>query len=102
MIAQRLLAVLSAVFLVCAVALATIGSRAISLGRGLASLDAHLEENLHGWTMHVFGPWAWNELVTPLLMRPVWLVPASLGLICMGLSLSLSYRKAGRQSHRRS
>jgi hypothetical protein len=90
------------VLLVCAVGLATLGSRAISLGRGLANLDGRLEEGLRSWTLHLFGPWAWTELVTPLLVRPAWLLPASLGLIFMGLSLSLSYRNASRHSHRRS
>jgi hypothetical protein len=38
----------------------------------------------------------------PLMLRPAWLVPAALGLVCGGMSLSLSTRKSTRRSHRRS
>ncbi len=102
MIAQRTLAVLAAIMLVCAAALAMIGPRAVSLGRALANWDARAEETLKGWTLSVFGPWVWSDMVVPLLARPAWLLPASLGIVFVGLSLSVSYCNAASRSHRRS
>jgi len=101
-IAQRALAVLSAVLLVLAVAIATLGPRTFSLDWTLSQMDSHLVETLHRWTDQFLSPWAWSHLAVPLLVRPAWLVPASLGLICVGLSVSLSYRKGTHRSHRRS
>jgi hypothetical protein len=101
-IAQRTLAILAAILLVGSVALATLGSGAISLGRALLQLDRDLPEGMHAWMERSVGPWAWNDLCLPLLIRPAWLLPASLGLICLGLSLSLSNRKSAHRSHRRS
>ena len=102
MIAQRTLAVLSAVLLVLAVALATLGSRTFSLAWALTQLDARLVETLHSWTDRYLNAWSWSHLAMPLLVRPAWLLPACLGLICMGLAFSLSYRNNARRSHRRS
>ncbi len=102
MIAQRTLAVLAAVMLVCAAALAMIGPRSVSLGRALANWDGRVEDTLKGWVLGVFGPWVWTEMVVPLLVRPAWLLPASLGIVFAGLSLSLAYRNTASQSHRRS
>jgi hypothetical protein len=47
--------------------------------------------------------WLWDNIAVPLMLRPAWLVPAALGLICGGLALSLSTRKkSAHRSHRRS
>ena len=102
MIAQRTLAVLAAIMLVCAAALAMIGPRAVSLGRAFAYLGAGAEETLKSWTLTLVGPWVWTEMAVPLLARPAWLLPASLGIVFAGLSLSLAYRSTASQSHRRS
>jgi hypothetical protein len=101
-IAQRTLAVLSAILLVGAVALATLGPGTVLLGRALYQLDHGLPENLHGWLDRTLGSWVWSEVVLPLLLRPAWLLPASLGLVCVGLTLSVSTRKSAHRSHRRS
>ena len=102
MIAQRTLAVLSAILLVGAVALATLGPGTVSLGRALYQVDRTLPETLHGWCDQILGAWPWTNMVMPMLVRPAWLLPACLGLICVGLSLSLSNRKSAHRSHRRS
>jgi hypothetical protein len=101
-IAQRTLAVLSAILLVGAVALATLGPGTITLGRALFDLGPDVPEGVHGWIERTLGTWAWTELALPLLVRPAWLLPASLGLICVGLSFSVSNRKSAHRSHRRS
>jgi hypothetical protein len=101
-IAQRVLAVIAAVLLVAAVAIATFGSQSISLGQGLFLLDHDVLGRLPVWCRHTLGDWVWTAVIQPLLERPAWLVPASAGLICAGLSLSLSNRKTGHRSHRQS
>ncbi|MGD0106875.1 MAG: hypothetical protein ABSC06_22975 [Rhodopila sp.] len=102
MIAQRVLAVISAVLLVAAVAVATFGPESISLGQALDLLDHDVLDKLPGWSTRMFGTWVWSSVIQPMLIRPAWLVPASAGIICVGLSLSLSNRKTTHRSHRRS
>ena len=99
---QRVLAVISAVFLVSAVAVATFGSESMSLGQALFMLDQDIVGRLLTWSNRVWGSRLWETVMQPLLARPAWLVPASAGIICIGLSLSLSNRKSASRSHRRS
>ena len=101
-IAQRILAVISAILLVAAVALGTLGSGGMLLGRALYAFDRDCRSScMGGWN----GTWVtgrgpiWSM---PMMVRPAWLLPASLGIICAGLSLSLSNRKSTHRSHRRS
>jgi hypothetical protein len=101
-IAQRVLAVLAAILLVAAVGIATFGPQSISLGQALYLLDRDVLDKLPIWFNRVFGHWIWDAIIQQLLVRPAWLVPASVGIICIGLSLSLSNRKTTHRSHRRS
>jgi hypothetical protein len=101
-IAQRALAVIAAALLVAAVALATFGPESISLGQALYLLDSDLLDRLPAWSERFLNHWAWQAIIQPMLVRPAWLPPASAGLICAGLSMSLSYRKTTHRSHRRS
>jgi hypothetical protein len=101
-IAQRILAVISAIFLVAAVAIATFGPESISLGQALYLLDHDVLDKLPIWAARILGHWAWSNLIQPMLVRPAWLLPASAGIVCVGLSVSLSYRKTTHRSHRRS
>ncbi len=102
MIAQRILAVLAAVLLVGAVALAMLGPPSVPLGQALFMLDHDFMNALHSGIERHLSAWMWNNLLVPLMVRPAWLVPASVGLICGGLSLSLATRKSAHRSHRRS
>jgi hypothetical protein len=99
--AQRILAVAAAVLLVSAVALATLGARPVTLGWALFQMDNTLLDRIRDWLERNLGGWMWSELALPLLERPVWLVPVSLGLICIGLALSLPAGKPTRRSHHR-
>jgi hypothetical protein len=101
-IAQRALAVIAAVLLVVAVAVATFGSQSLSLGDAITLLDQDFLARLPSWSARTFGDWMWVSVVQPLMVRPAWLVPATLGLICTGLAFSLSNRKTTHRSHRRS
>ena len=102
MITQRILAVLAAMLLVGAVALAMLGPPAVPLGQLLFMVDHDLMEAVHSFIGMHLAAWLWDYLVVPLMLRPAWLVPAALGLICGGMSLSLSTRKSTHRSHRRS
>jgi len=101
-ILQRTLTVLSAILLVGAVALATLGPGSVSLGRALYQLDHALPDTLHGWLERALGSWVWTEVALPLMLRPAWLPVAPLGLVCVGLAFSVSSRKPAHRSHRRS
>jgi hypothetical protein len=101
-ILQRVLAVISAVLLVAAVAIATFSAQSVSLGQALFMVDHDVLDRLLAWSNRVWGNRAWEYVIQPLLVRPAWLLPASLGVICVGLSLSLSNRKSTSRSHRRS
>jgi len=92
-IAQRTLAVLSAMLLVGAAALAMLGPPAVPLGQVLFMIDHDLMEGVHGFVGSHLANWLWDYAAVPLMMRPAWLVPAGLGLILGGASLSLSTRK---------
>ena len=102
MITQRVLAVLSAMLLVGAVALAMLGPPAVPLGQLLFLVDHDLMEAVHSFIGTYVATWLWDYLAAPLMVRPAWLLPASLGLICGGMSLTLSTRKSTHRSHRRS
>ncbi len=102
MIAQRVLAVVAAVLLVAAVGIATFGPQSVSLGQALVLLDRTALDRLLNWSNQIGRGWVWSSIVQPLLVRPAWLLPASLGIVCSGLALSLSNRKTPHRSHRRS
>jgi hypothetical protein len=101
-IAKRILAVLAAMLLVGAVALATLGPPEVPLGQVMLMVDHDLTEGLHNGTERYLAVWIWEWLISPLLLRPAWLLPAALGLICAGISFTLSPGKPAHRSHRRS
>jgi len=101
-IAQRVLAVVSAVLLVGAIALAMLGPPQVPLGQLLFMVDHDLMEAVHQFVGSHLASWLWDYLLVPVLVRPAWLVPGAIGLICGGMSLSLSTRKSAHRSHRRS
>jgi hypothetical protein len=101
-ITQRILAVLAAMLLVGAVALAMLGPPEVPLGQVLFMVDHDLMNAVHSFIGTHLASWLWDYLIVPLMLRPAWLVPAGLGLISGGMSLSLSTRKSAHRSHRRS
>ena len=98
MIAARILAALAAVFLVTAIAIAALTPLGMTLGQGLMLLDgvwlAWIQKHSSAWS------WAWLEL--PFLLRPLWLIPAALGLICAGAATSLNFGQRPTSRRRRS
>jgi len=102
MAAYRILAVIAAALLVGSVALATLGPPEVPLGQLLFMIDHETMNRVQSWVLHYLGDWVWRYGVSPVMVRPAWLVPAALGLVCVGASVTLSARKPAHRSHRRS
>lgn len=89
----RSLNVLAAIFLVLAFALVSILPPFTSLGEVIANYDHPLLLWLKATFETRLPEWLWLDIVVPLLLRPVWLLPLSFGLVLIGLSVTLSSRK---------
>ena len=98
MIASRILAALSALFLVTAVAIASLTPLGMTLGQGLMLLDG----GWLAWVQNHSVSWVWTGVELPFLLRPLWLIPAALGLICAGAAATLSFGKASPSRRKRS
>ncbi|MGH7210326.1 MAG: hypothetical protein ACREF1_02545 [Acetobacteraceae bacterium] len=100
--AGRVFAILAAVLLVGAFALATLMAPDLSLGAALFLVSDHALRAAHDGISAHLGSWAWSGVAVPLLLRPVWLIPAGLGLVCTGAALTLATRPPHHRSRRRS
>jgi hypothetical protein len=98
--AGKVFAVLAAIFLVGAFALATLAAPDMPLGEGLYELDHGALDSVRAAVTHHLSPWVWKALVTPLLIRPVWLIPAALGLLFTGAALTATSHQAHRSRRR--
>lgn len=101
MIVARILAVISAMFMVLAFALATMLPPDMPLGQAISVYN-------HGWLVafqdaiyNGVSHWAWVNLAVPLLLRPVWMLPVALGLVTAGVAVTLSNWRGSTSSHRR-
>jgi hypothetical protein len=99
--AQRILAVLAAIFLVSAVGLATLGPTDMPLGQMLFLLHRGATGTLQGFVQQQLSPWAWDRLFVPMMVRPAWLIPAALGIICAGLAVTAAPRRGAPRPRRR-
>lgn len=84
--ASRIFAVFAAMFLVGAVALGLLTPRNMTLGQALLVLDP----DMLPWLKAHAAPWMWESLEVPLLIRPVWLSPAALGLVFAGAAATFN------------
>ncbi len=98
----RVFAVLAAVLLVGSVALAALLPPDISLYGALHRMHPVSPDHLQQVVAGRFGHFIWNAVALPLLNRPVWLIPVSLGLICIGGALTALSPAAPRTKQRRS
>ena len=96
--AARIFAVLAAVFLVVAIGLAALTSPGLTLGQGLLMLDRQVLDWLHA---HLVA-WLWDWALLPVLLRPLWLVPACIGVLCAGVAMSLNMNRPSPSRRRRS
>ena len=96
--AARIFAILAAVFLVAAVGIAALTSFGMTLGQGLLMLHpANLD-----WLRAQSPAWFYAWVETPFLLRPLWLLPDCLGVICAGIATSCNFGKPSTTRRRRS
>jgi hypothetical protein len=99
--ASRILAVLAAANLVAAFALATLFSPLTTLAQVLVRDDPHALYALHEAVVAHSSTWVWTNLLLPLLLRPSWLVPVCIGVLCAGGATTIASRASVPRSHRR-
>ena len=97
-LASRIFAVLAAALLVAAFALAALAPDDLNLAEGLALVN----HDWLVWTQRHTVYWLWEWVERPLLVRPVWLLPAAFGLVCGGAALTLNSGPPSRSHRRRS
>jgi hypothetical protein len=100
-VVQRILAVLTAVFLVGSIAIGSLTDPGLPLGQLLFELNPRLLDFFHVTLRESAPAWAWNWVVLPVLVRPAWLLPACMGVICCGLCLTLASRASEPRSRRK-
>jgi hypothetical protein len=98
----RVFTVLAAVFLVGAVALATMLPPDMTLHEAMHAIDAIRADDFQHTLAATLGKTMWDWVIAPLLLRPVWMMPLSLGLICVGGALTASFHAPPRTKHRQS
>ena len=101
MIAARILAVLAAAAFVSAFAVATLFPALSTLAQLVARDDPKVLVSLHDFVVARGPAWVWNDLALPLLLRPAWLVPVCIGVLCAGGATTLASRASVPRSHRR-
>lgn len=100
--AFRIFSVLAAVLLVGAVALGTLVPPEMTLAQGLAQIDSDAYQHWQQALQAELGTGVWRLALAPVLVRPVWLLPAMLGLVCVGCAVTSLGPAAGQKKHRRS
>ena len=92
--ACRVLVVFAAAFLVVAVALAMLTPRGLTLDQGIALANPGASL----WARTRLGA----VVQESFLDRPVWFLPAGLGLICAGVAATLNFNRPSEPRRRRS
>jgi len=101
-VVSRIFAVIAAMFLVAAVATAMLAPPAMPLGHVLFAIDREWMDALQAAMRHDLPDWLSQWVISPFLLRPAWMLPASIGLVASGLSLSFSSRARPDHARRRS
>lgn len=96
----RIFAVLAAALLIAAFAVGTLAPPDMPLGAALFTLNHDLLISVQAGIQRHLWPWVWDGACVPLLLRPAWLIPASLGIVSAGFALSLTSRPTHRSRRR--
>jgi hypothetical protein len=100
-IAVRILAVLAAVLLVGAFAIATILSYDMPLSELITMVDSSVVTAIHDLVSAHLPGWVWTNMLVPLLLRPAWLLPAGVGVICAGAAATVASSGSTQRSRRK-
>ena len=98
----RIFAVVAAVLLVGSIALASLVPSEMNLRQAIDSLDGMATEHAQHALVGVFGHGFWEAVMVPLLVRPVWMIPVCLGLICVGGAVTALSQASPHRKQRRS
>ncbi len=101
MMLAKVLAVLSAVMLVGAVAIGTLGPPDMTLSEALVMFDHVSMTAVESYIRVHLSSWLWDYPLTALLTRPVWLLPAAAGLLLAGGALTVVQSQKAPNSRRR-
>lgn len=85
-------------FFIAAFALAITIPPDTSLAAVLALIDPLLPGHIHGVIANYLPPWVWVDVALPLLLRPAWLFPATIGIVFGGAALTLHSTAQTRRS----
>lgn len=94
--ALRVFIVLATVFLVAAVAMVSAAPASAPLSETIARIDPSYLPDLQRFELSHFSNWAWALITVPLLVRPAWLPFLCAGLLCLGVCVSLGWRRGER------
>ena len=94
----RIFAILAAAFFVVAVGVAALTPLGLTLAQGVMQMN-HTVLDVAKARSFV---WLWEWVELPFLLRPLWLLPACLGVIFAGIATSFSLGKASPSRRRRS
>lgn len=99
---MRVLAIAAAVCFVVSFALALLLPPTLSLAGMIARADHPMLVRIQNVVRGTFGDWVWVNVAVPVLARPDWLIPLTLGIVCAGAAATLASRRAAPHSrHRR-
>lgn len=101
MIAQRALAVLCAAFLVGAIAIGSLTDPGWPLGHMMFAISPRVLDFFQTGVRANVPAWMWDWVVLPCLIRPAWLLPACVGVVCGGLYVTLASRQGEPRSRRK-
>lgn len=101
MIIAKILAVLSAALLVGAIAIATLGPQALSLGEALNAIDHTRFAAVEAYVRSHISAWLWDHPVMSLLVRPAWLLPVVIGVLLGGAAMTTATSQKAPNSRRR-
>jgi hypothetical protein len=94
-IAERVLAVLSAICTVAAFALCILLQPLTPLGRLISMIDHNFLVSMQNGVRTNLPEWVWRGLFLPVLERPSWLPLLGLALIFGGAALTVASRRGG-------
>jgi len=96
--AAKLFAAVGALCLVASFAVASLMNPFATLAELLATLDHRAVLAWNRAEHSAMATWLWMHVAMPLMVRPAWLVPTGLGLVCVGVATSFAW---GREAVRR-
>ncbi len=99
---SRTFTILAAILLVAAFGLLVLAPYDMPLVQGLGTLDPSLVERMQRSVVHALGHGAWGNIVTPVLARPIWLIPLSLGIVCVGVATTTNVPATTHRTRKRS